>query len=92
MSWTKPALVVSEILRLFVSTVTSDDRYIRCNIQNFTQQIQTPISQKQKIFSGFFIAYLECASNLEHFEKKDEHPSLVISEIINSERGGYLNA
>ena len=91
MSWTKPALVVSEILRLFLSTVTSDDRYIRCNIQNFTQQLQTPISQKQKIFSGFFIAYLECASNLEHFEKKDEHPSLVISEIINSERGGYLN-
>ena len=50
-----------------------------------------PISQKQKIFSGFFIAYLECASNLEHFEKKDEHPSQVISEIIDSERVGYLN-
>ena len=54
-------------------------------MQNFTQQFQTPISQKQKIFSGFFIAYLECASNLEHFEQKDEHPSLVISEIIHSE-------
>ena len=60
-------------------------------MQNFAQQIQTSISQKQKIFSGFFNAYLECASNLEHFEKKDEHPSLVISEIIDSERGGYLN-
>ena len=47
--------------------------------------------QKQKIFSRFFIAYLECASNLEHFEKNDEHPSLVISEIVDSERGGYLN-
>ena len=54
-------------------------------MQNFQQQLQTPISQKQKIFSGFFIAYLECASNLEHFEQKDEHPSLVISEIIDSE-------
>ena len=43
------------------------------------------------MFSGFFIAYLECAPNLEHFEKKDEHPSLVISEIIDSERVGYLN-
>ena len=53
-------------------------------MQNFQQQLQTPISQKQKIFSGFFIAYLECASNLEHFEKKDEHPSKVISEIIYS--------
>ena len=71
--------------------MTADDRYIRCNIQNFPQQIQTPISVKQKIFSGFFIAYLECASNLEHFEKRDEHPSPVISEIIDSETVGYLS-
>ena len=60
-------------------------------MQNFPQQLQTPISQKQKMFSGFFIAYLECASNLEHFEKKDEDPSLVISEIIDSELVGYFN-
>ena len=60
-------------------------------MQNFTQQLQTPISQKQKMFSGFFIGYLECASNLEHFEQKDEHPRLVISENIDSERVGYLN-
>ena len=71
--------------------MTADDRYIRCNMQNFPQQIQTPISQKQKIFSRFFIAYVECASNLENFEKKDEHPSPVISEIIESETVGYLN-
>ena len=71
--------------------MTADDMYIRCNMQNFPQQFQTPISQKQKIFSGFFIAYLGCASNLEHFEKKDEHPSPVIFEIIDSERVGYLN-
>ena len=60
-------------------------------MHNFPQQLQTTISQKQKMFSGFFIAYLECVSNLEHFEKKDESPSLVISEIIDSERVGYLN-
>ena len=60
-------------------------------MQNFSQQLQTPISQKQKNFSGFFIAYLECASNLKHFGEKDEHPSLVFSEIIYSERVGYLN-
>ena len=60
-------------------------------MQNFPQKLQTPISQKQKIFSGFFIAYMECASNLEHFQKKYEHPSLAISEIIYSERVGYLN-
>ena len=60
-------------------------------MQNSPQQLQTAISQKQKMFSGFFIAYLECASNLEHFEKKDEHPSLVIFEIVDSETVGYLN-
>ena len=60
-------------------------------MKNFPQQLQTPISQKQKIFSGFFIAYLECTSNLKHFEKKDEHPSPAISKIIDSERVGYLN-
>ena len=60
-------------------------------MQNFPQQLQTAISQKQKMFSGFFIAYLECASNLEHFEKEDEHPSLVNIEIVDSETVGYLN-
>ena len=60
-------------------------------MQKIPQQLQTPISQKQKISPGFSIAYLEYASNLEYFEKKDEHPSLVISEIIDSERAGYLN-
>ena len=42
--------------------------------------------QKQKTFSGFFIAFLKCASNLDHFQKKDEYPSLIISEIIDAER------
>ena len=60
-------------------------------MQNFPQQFQTPASQKQNIFSGFFIVFLKCAWNLEHFEKKDEYPSLIISEIIHAERRGYLN-
>ena len=28
---------------------------------------------------------------LEHFEKKDEYPSLIISEIMDFERGGDVN-
>ena len=58
---------------------------------NLRQQFQTPLSQKQKIFSWFFIAFLECAWNLEHFQKKDELPSLIISEIIDAETRGYLD-
>ena len=55
-------------------------------MQNFLEQFQTPLSHKQKTFSGFFIAFLKCAWNLEHFQKKDEYPSLIISEIIEAER------
>ena len=49
---------------------------------NFTQQLQAPFSQIQKIFTGFFIAFLKCALNLEHLGKKDEYPSQVISRIF----------
>ena len=80
-----------EILTLFVNALIDDDKYSGINMQNLRQQFQTPLSQKQKSFSGFFIAFLKCALNLEHFRKKDEYPSLIISEIIDAERPGYLN-
>ena len=60
-------------------------------MKNLPQQFQTPLSNKQKTFSGFFIEFLKCALNLEHFQKKDEYPILIISEIIDAERRGYLN-
>ena len=60
-------------------------------MQNLPQKFQTPASQKQKLFSGFFIEFLKCAWNLEHFQKKDEYPSVIYSEIIDAERRGYLN-
>ena len=60
-------------------------------MQKFLQQLQTILSQKRKTYSGFFIEILKCAGNLEHFEKKDESPRLIISEIIVSERGCYWN-
>ena len=80
-----------EILRLFVNALTADDQYSGGNMQNFRQQVQTPFSHKQKTFSGFFIAFQKCAWNLEHFQTKDEYSSLIVSEIIDAERRGYLN-
>ena len=91
LSWKKSALVWSEILRLFVNTLTADDMSSRRNVENFRQQFQTPLSQKQNTFSRFFIAFLKCAQNLEHFQKKDEYPSLIISQIIDAEGRAYLN-
>ena len=90
MSCKKSTSVWCEILRLFVNALTADDKYSGSNMQNFPQQFQTPLSQKQKTFSGVFIAFLKCAWNLEHFQKNDEYPTLIISEIIDAERRGYL--
>ena len=47
--------------------------------------------KNKMLFDRFFIPFLKCACNLEHFEKKDEYPSLIISEIMDCERGDYLN-
>ena len=71
-----------EILRQLVNALTADDKYSGSNMQNLPQQFQTPLSQKQKTFSEFFIALLRCAWKLEHFQKKDEYPSVIISDII----------
>ena len=79
------------MLRLFVNTLTADNKYSRCKLHYSTQQVQTPLSQKQQTFCWLSIAFLKFAWNLEHFEKKDEYPSLIISEIIDCERGGSLN-
>ena len=91
MSCKKSALVWCEILRLFVKTLTADDKHSGSNMQNLHEQFQTPLSHKQKNFSGFFIAFLKGAWNLEHFRKEDEYPSVIISELIDAKRGGYLN-
>ena len=88
MSWKKSSSVWSEILRLFVNALTADDKYSGSNMRNLPQKFQTPASQEQNTFSGLFNAFLEHAWNLEHFQKKDEDPSPIISEIIDAKRRG----
>ena len=92
LTWKMSVLVRSKILGLFVNTLTAEYTYSRRNMQTFTQQVQTPLSLKQKTFSGFFIAFLKYIWNGEHFQKKVESSNLSISEIIDSKRGGYLSA
>ena len=91
MSSKKSAFVTSEFFRLFVNTLTSDDKYSLRSMQTFQQQSQTLLSQKAKTFGGFIIAFLKCAWNLEHSEKIEEYPSLIIAKIIASERDVYLS-
>ena len=85
------AFVRSEIFRLFFNTLTPDKVYSRRNMQIFLQQLQTLLSQEEKTFCRLFIAFPKCAWNLEHSEKKEEYPSLIVTEIIASERNIYLS-
>ena len=91
MSWKRSASVWYEILRLFVNALTADDKYSGSFMQNVPQQFQTLLSKNQKTFSRFFIAFRKYAWNLQHFQKKDEYPSLIIYEIIDAEKCDYLN-
>ena len=85
------ALVTSQIFRLFINTMTLDIKYFRRNMQIFWPQLETPLSQEKNTFSQFLIKFLKCAWNLEHSEKKEEYPSLIITENIESERDVYLS-
>ena len=85
------ALVTSEIFRLFVNTLIPGDKYSRRNMQIFWERLQTVLSQKRDAFCQFLIAFLKYAWNLEHSEKKEEYPSLILTEIIASERDVYLS-
>ena len=40
------ALVWYDILGLFVNTMTAANMYSRCTVHFFSQQVQTPLSQK----------------------------------------------
>ena len=85
------ALVTSQIFRLFVNTLTPDDKYSHRNMQTFWQQVQMPWSQKERLFFIFFIKFFKYAWHLEYSEKKEQYPSLIITEIIASEKHIYLS-
>ena len=67
--------MIHKILGLFVNTLTVDDKHYLLNRDNLTQPIQIQLSQKQKIFSEFFFAFLKSILNFKHLPKKDDRHS-----------------
>ena len=87
----KSLLVIWKIFRLFVNTVTADDKYSLFNKHNSTQRIHMQLSQKQKIFSEFFSQRLKSNLNFDHFQKKDDPRRRCISDIMDSEKRASIN-
>ena len=80
-------LLLCKFLRLLVKTLTDDEKYSLLYRENLTQPIQILLSQKPKIFSQIFAAFLKSTLNCAHFQKKDGSHSRCISQITVSEKG-----
>ena len=79
-------LVRLKFFRLFVKTMTDNEKYSLLYRHNLTQPIHIPLSQKQKTFSQFFSAFLKSTLNFEYFQKKHDPHSRCISQITVSEK------
>ena len=76
------SLVRSEIFRVFVNTLTPDDKYSRRNMQIFWQQLQTLLSEEEKTFRRFFIAFPKFPWNLEHSEQKKSILAWLLPKLL----------
>ena len=82
----KSLLDAWKFFRPFLNTLTANDTYSLNSRDKWMQKFQMHLSQKQNIFSRFFVAFFESALNFELFEKKNDPHSLCISEITDHER------
>ena len=63
---------MQKILRLFVNTLTVDDKHYLLNRDNLSQRFQMQLSQKQKHFLNFFFEFLKSLLNFENLVTKYE--------------------
>ena len=75
MDWKKPVLAIQKTPRLFVNTLTVDEKHYLVTRDNLTQTIQIQLSRKQKTFFEFFIAFLKSILHFKLFSEKDDPQS-----------------
>ena len=80
-------LVLCKFLRLFVKTLTDDEKYSLLYRENLTQPTQILLSHKRKTFSQFFSSFSKSTLNFEHFQVKDHPHSPIIFQTTVSEKG-----
>ena len=80
----KSLLLKCKILGLLVKTLTADYKYPVLHRNNLTIPIQMQLSQKQKTFSEFLVAFLKSRLHLECFEIKDNSHRFCVFKITDS--------
>ena len=61
--------MICKILGQFVNPFTADDKYSVFNRGNLLQHFQRQLSEKGKIFSGYFFTFYKFRFNFEHLKK-----------------------
>ena len=84
----KCLLVLYNILRLFLNTLTADDKHYLLTTDNLMQPIQMQLSQKPKPFSQFFFVFFEFIWNSKHLPTKDHRHGWSISGNTDSKKYG----
>ena len=79
--WKMSPLVLGEILRVFVKTLTADDKYPLEDCENLQLPIQMQLSGKQTTFAEFFVPFLESTPNFKFFERKANRNSECIPKL-----------
>ena len=79
---------MNKILRVFVNTLTVNDKHHMLNRDHLMQQIQMQLSEKKYFFFDFFSAFLKSILIFKHLTKKDDPRSCCISGNTGSEKYG----
>ena len=66
--------------------MASDEKYLLLNRDNLTLPIHMELSQKQKIFSQYFTAFLKSRLNFKYFERKDNPHRFCICQVKDFEK------
>ena len=64
--------MIQKILRLFVNSLTVDEKHYLLTRDNLMQPIQIELYQKEKTFFELFFAILTSIINFKHLPKKDD--------------------
>ena len=76
------------MFRLFVKTLTADDKYCLLNRDKLLLHLQMELSQKEKTFSQLFFAFSKFRFNFDHLKKKDDSHKRCGFELSDSEKCG----
>ena len=68
----KVSFMIHKMLSLFVNSLAVDEKHYLLTRDNLTKTIQIQLSQKEKKFFQFFLAFLKSMLHFKHFPKNDD--------------------